>query len=152
MGDVQIAEAYDGATVAQASNLLRLAGFARAADELAADGINPEFELLLIASDDELAPVGMVWGKQPSRVLDDDAVWRTSALLSYVAVHPARRRLGIGSALVEAFCDRSRDGRADVVVLHFGMVGPERAAELTRFYLANGFVAGDYGLRRELVH
>lgn len=147
---MQIIEATDDAMLAQASVVLRSACFASPADDLD-DGGDPEFELVLIARDDAQTVVGMVEGRRPSWVVDHDDVERVSALLTYLAVDPARRREGIGSSLLTAFCERSRNAGADHVVLQIGYVTSERAAELTWFYLANGFAATEYGFRRELV-
>ena len=148
---VQIVEADDNATIAHASALLRLAGFERAADDLKADGINPEHEVVLIALGDDRRPLGVVAGRQPFRVIDDDEVERSNALLTYVAVDPAQRRRRIGSALVSAFCDRSRERGADYVVLQIGNPTAEHAATLARFYLANDFALAEHGFRRKLV-
>lgn len=148
MSVVQIIDANTDQAIAQASVLLRLAGFTTPADDLDAYGINP-YEVVMIALDDVGLPVGMVEGRRPASV-EDDGVERVSALLTYLAVDPAHRREGVGSELVAAFCDRSRAAGADHVVLQIGTATGERAAGLAAFYLANEFAPTAQGFRREL--
>jgi predicted N-acetyltransferase YhbS len=157
MAVVRIIEADDDVSLAQASVLLRLVGFGGAADDLDAGPVVSDFilpagtdlsDLVLIALEGEM-PAGMVWGTRP-RVVDDNGSTRRSAVLKYVAVHPERQGHGTGPELVEAFCERSRNAGADLVVLHLGHVSAERRTELAKFYTRNGFVADAHGFRRDV--
>ncbi len=146
---VQISEAKDDVAIAEAAELLRAAGFGSAADELIRDGTRPP-EYVLLARDAAGAPLGVLQGRQPSEVVDDDGSERTSALLTHLAVDPAHRRTGVGSSLISEFCVRSFAAGAELVVLQIGPATGERADSLTAFYEANRFVVHGPGFRREL--
>jgi GNAT superfamily N-acetyltransferase len=108
-----------------------------------AESFRPDEFVLVAYRDGAPSPVGVVFGRRPTPT--------RTAILQYLVVDSGRYRERIGEALVERFCDESRERGALQATLHYGHVlpGSERGRELTAFYTHCGFErAGSYMMRR----
>ncbi|WP_162251759.1 GNAT family N-acetyltransferase [Cellulomonas sp. Root137] len=119
--------------------------FPRAADDYVAY-LPPQVMVLVAMLDGSRPPVGVVFGRPSTSSGSERA-----GLLQFLVVDQAQRRTGVGEALVDAFCQKSRNCGSVKVQLHYGAVtfGSERGQQLTAFYVRCGFArAGSYMERR----